>query len=689
MHDEIVDVLRRAEWAKGLDMARAAVKADPKDPQAYRLLALALAMTGGRVEAHAALDRAIELAPDDASLRYQRATLLVAGNRSGEALAELEQTTGIDPNELRAYVLQGQLALAQGDLDEADRLARLAARIDPDHPWLLTVQGMVLLHRQQFQQAHALLSRAAKLAPGDLQTMYALGLSFQAQGHLAFAEQAFRGVVDMNPAAHSIRHMLADVIRRQGRYAEAAEIIESGMPVDDAMPPDLLRYAGELWLMAGNTSRALPLLRRATAASPDDRITLDALIEALRRQGDAADARQTLEVAIAAAPHIDGLWSARLSFESEEGDAAAIADRWQAAIPDSVHPLHLHMWLAAQKGDTQAARDLAKRIIEREPGHFEAQAQMIEYLFQNDPDAAVAHIESLLPNIQDPATIRMVLGWLGRAQDRAGLYAAAVGTWERLDAIPDPQSAQLPVHNGHALDYPPQGTQPFDTQGPMFVYGPPGSGIERVVGVLLRNLPERVRLDRSESSPPHDRFQFPGTAHRLAAGDADGASVIETWRAALPARGVGEADIIDWLLWWDNALLQAFRQSLPEARLLLVLADPRDMLLDWLQRGTYIRYAIESPATIAAWMAQTLGQIATLIEHNPMPHVVLRVDEFVDDAGALASKLGDALQLELQPIEGLGPGRFPAGHWRLYREVLAEPFAQLTPVARRLGYPEA
>jgi hypothetical protein len=32
---------------------------------------------------------------------------------------------------------------------------------------------------------------------------------------------------------------------------------------------------------------------------------------------------------------------------------------------------------------------------------------------------------------------------------------------------------------------------------------------------------------------------------------------------------------------------------------------------------------------------------------------------------------------------------FPAGHWRVYAKALAEPFALLTPVARRLGYAAA
>ena len=691
MHDEveIIDTLRRGEQASALEMARAWVAAAPDNPQAQRLLALLLAVTGDIPGAHATLDRAIALAPDDGSLHYQRATLLVSENRSDEASVELDRSIGVDPNELRAYVMQAQIALGRGDLDEADRLARLAARVNPDHPWLLAVQGMVLLHRQQLPQAHVLLSKAAKLAPNDIQTRYGLGLSFLAQGHWAFAEQAFRGVLEKNPLPYGMRHMLADVIRLQGRHAEAAEVLEAGLAVNDAMPPDLMRFTGELWLMAGNHARALPLLRRVAAATPDDRAALDALIEALRRNGDAADARHTLETALAAAPHIEGLWSARLSFEPAGGDVAAIADRWQAAIPDSISPLHLHMWLAAQKGDGETARDFARRIIEREPGHIEAQTQVIEYLYQNDPQAAVGHIQSLLPRIQDPQTLRMVLSWLARAQDRAGQYPDAVTTWTHLDAIHDPQAVPLPARSNDSKTYPPSHMDQTDdaSRRPVFLFGPPGAGVERVVAVLNHNVRDRVCADRLES-PPNDPLQFPDTAHGLASGALDGATVVSAWRAALPARTTHVVDPIDWLRWWDNALLHAFRGSLPEAMLLLVLADPRDMLVDWLQRGTYVRYEIESQTTIATWLAGVLDQIATLIEGDLMPHRELRIDEIADDAEALAVAVGEALELEMSPPPALGLGRFPVGHWRNYREALAGPFALLTPVAQRLGYSE-
>jgi hypothetical protein len=36
----------------------------------------------------------------------------------------------------------------------------------------------------------------------------------------------------------------------------------------------------------------------------------------------------------------------------------------------------------------------------------------------------------------------------------------------------------------------------------------------------------------------------------------------------------------------------------------------------------------------------------------------------------------------------VGPAHFAPGHWRNYRQALAEEFAALTPVALRMGYPE-
>ena len=145
--------------------------------------------------------------------------------------------------------------------------------------------------------------------------------------------------------------------------------------------------------------------------------------------------------------------------------------------------------------------------------------------------------------------------------------------------------------------------------------------------------------------------------------------------------------VVDWLLFWDNQLLRALRPQLPDALLLIALRDPRDMLLDWLAFGAPASpLAIASPLSAAQWLAGVLDQVATLHEQDLQPHRLLRLDAVVDDAAALTTLVGTALGTTLPIPTGKAFPRFPPGHWRGYAEPLAEAFAALTPVARRLGY---
>jgi tetratricopeptide (TPR) repeat protein len=687
MYDHIIEILRRGDVATALKEARAAVAATPNDQQAQRLLALAEAFSGNPQAAHQSLEQALALTPQDSSLHYLRAALLVTEGREAEASAPLGEAVALDPNEIRAYLLQMQLAIGRGDLAEADRLGKLAARLDPGHPRLLVQQALVALHRNDAPRAHALLQRAEPRAPGDAQLRYARGLAYRAQGHYAFAEQAFRELVEKRPGAFELRFLLADTIRLQQRYAEAAEALAPGLEADNA-PADALRYAGELWLATGDHARALPLLRRAAAGQPDDRPTQDALLEALRRNGDPAEARNTLDALLTISPKQDLLWAARLSHESDGGDRRAVQARWQSAMPYSIHAMHAGMDLAAEAGDTMEADTLARRILEEDPRHRGAQVYNIRNLYRTDPAAAVRYIRGMLHDIHDPGSLRMVRGWLARSQDKAGDLQGALQTWLENRRIgewpplpPDPVAA--------ARDYPPLAETGADPRAPrpMFAYGLPGSGIEVVMSVLVGNVPT-VRNDRVANGLAADPFSQAGTAVGLAAGTLDPKATVEAWRRLLPMRQVEGDHVIDWLTHWENAWLYALRPELPEGLLILALRDPRDMLMDWLANGGYVEYAVEAPLAMAQWMAPRLAQIADLIEGDLYPHREVRMDGIDEDMEATTRAVAAALGTELAVAEVHGPSRLPAGRWRAYRDALGDAFALLAPVAVRLGYPE-
>lgn len=688
MYDPILDALRRGAVADALTAAEALVAERPDDPQALRWLSAAQLQNGQPETSLSTIDRAIALAPDNADLHLARAGVLVGSRRTDEAQAALSQATGLDPNQFTAYLIQGQLALGRGDLDEAERLSRLAARVSPDHPQLAAIDGMVALRRGNAEGALKIVTAAMNVAPDDVQLRYALGFIHMALGHWAFAEQAFRGVVERVPGSDNLRSLIADLIRRQGRPADAADELVSLVAVNNA--PALHRYIGHLRLAAGQNEEALSALRIALAGQPRDRDTVLAIIEAWRRLGAQDDARNTLDAALATSPDVHDLWLARLLFEAVgSAEARAVVERWVSAMPEHVPAMEAQMSVLDAAGDAEAAEAVAQRIVEREPGRTSGEQRLVEGLLQRDPPAAIARVGELASKAEDPNQQRNLRSWLAFVRDRAGHYADAVDTWAALARESAPSRLPLWSRSDAPPAWPTRAVMPDGPAvRPFLLWGPPGTVVESLAGVL-GYITDEFRGDRYLPQPPDDGFQNYRSAAALRSGELPAEDFLRGWWDALAARGVQEGRVIDWLLLWDNAFLLALRPHLPQGWLLLAVRDPRDAFLDWLAFGAPAPLALDGLQESAAWLAGQFEQIASLHEEDLYAHHLIRMDDIKDDAGAVSAALGEALGVQLPVPPSSGARRFPAGHWRHYAEALAGPFAELTPVAVRLGYPEA
>ncbi len=691
MYDTILDALRRGAVADALAAAQALAAERPDDPQALRWLSTAQQQAGQAEAALESIDRAIALAPDNADLHLARAGVLVGSRRVDEAQTALAQATGLDPNQFTAYLIQAQLALGRGDLDEAERLNRLAGRVAPDHPQLAAVDGMVALRRGDADSALRILSAALRVAPDDVQLRYALGFAHMAQGHWAFAEQAFRGVVEKTPGSDSLRSLIADLIRRQGRPADAADELRPLVEGVANPAPGLHRYIGHLRLAAGQNEEALKSLRIALGGQPRDRDTLLAIIEAWRRLGAQDDARVSLDAALATAPDSHDLWLARLLFEAVgSAEARTVVERWVSAMPQHVPAHEAHMSVLDAAGEHEAAEAVAQRIVGMEPGRSSGEQRLVDALLQRDPEAAIARVRDLVeraPDAQDKLSLR---GWLGFVQDRAGRHGDAVDTWSALAHELAPVRLPLWTPSGAKAPWPalaPMTEAAASQPRPILLWGAPGTVVESLAGVL-GFVSERLRGDRYLPEPPRDPLQNYTTPARLLSGELSGEALVAEWRATLAQRSV-DSGVIDWLLWWDNALLRALRPHLPEALLLFAVRDPRDALLDWLAFGAPAPLALDGLDAAAQWLAALFEQVADLHEQDLFPSRLIRMDDIKDDAGAVAQALGQALGVQLPVPPSSGARRFPAGHWRHYAQALAGPFAALAPVAVRLGYPEA
>ena len=694
-HATTLDALRRGAAPEALSAARQAAGAQPDDATAQRLLAAALRLSGEREAALEAIDRAIDLAPDDAGLHLERAGLMLDERKLDEAQASLARSIGLDPNQFPAYIVQGQLALGRGDLDEAERLVRTAARIAPDHPHVAALEGTLAVRRGDADRGLVVLSRASEQFPDEPQLQHALAFAYLAKGHLAFAEQAFRRLLERGGTSRALRALIAELLMRQSRPADAADML-APLIEQDPDNPALARMLGEIELHAGRHDEAAVHLRRAFAAQPGDRRALGALVEAWRRMGAQDEAREALDAALANDPQSVDLWHARLAFEPFAGDGAReVIARWQAAMPDFIPALEAQVIVHDHAGEADAAEAVSRRIVELEPGHARAELRLLDGLLRRgEPDAAVARVNELLASATDDAARQNLQGLLARTHDLAGQPDQALALWSRFNSQAAPQRLPLPplTESPQGAGWPEPAPLPEDAQATLLLWGPPGSRVERVA-MTLEATGALLSADRFGPNPPGDALQRYDTAQRLLDGSLDPQALVAGWREALAARRPGvpvEAPVVDWLLTWDNALAHALRAAWPEARLLVAVRDPRDMLLDWIAHGAPVPLALESPEAAAAWLARMCDQIADLAEQDLVPHRVLRLDDCADDPAALAQAMADALGVEVRSVPpGAFAAHFPPGHWRAYAGPLAAAFALLTPAARRLGYPEA
>lgn len=687
MQDKITDALRRNAAEEALIYAREWIHQSPDDAQAHRWLAVASQQRGDHSDALRSIERAIELAPENDALQLVRANLLIAGRQWEEANAALNRASDLNPNQLGAYLMQAQLALGRGDLDEAERLNRLASRVAPDHPQLAVVEGMLALQRGNVDSGLKRVSAALQQVPDDVQLRYVLGFLYLRKQHWAFAEQAFRGVVDQLPDARNLRALIADLINRQGRPAEAAAELAPLLADPATATPVIKRAAGLLHVAAGQVEQALPLLRSALALQPTDLPTLQGLVAAWRALELEDDARASLEAALATTTDAPDLWRARLVFTPDADTWRAVIERWAAAMPKSTLPLEILLQRQQQDGDRGAAEATASRLLKLAPSHPEARLQVLDGLMVQNPGAAIAQIDAWLAAATDPSERRFLLGLLGLSQDRAGQSAKAVAAWSQMQSELVSQLVPLPPLSAPRMEWPELAPTSVNAAKVMFLWGPPGSGVEKLAAVMAA-AGDPFRADRFGPQPPQDGFQNYAVIDGLASGKLSGQEVAARWRQALPSRQLASGDVFDWLPWWDNTLLISLRPHVREGMLMMAIRDPRDMLLDWLAFGSAAPFAMPSVQEAATWLAGSLSQAAALFENQWYPNRVVRTDTIGNDPRVAAELIGEALLLSMPAPLAIGPAHFPTGHWRHYREALGDAFAVLAPIAQRMGYPE-
>ncbi|QIN61847.1 Beta-barrel assembly-enhancing protease [Caballeronia sp. SBC1] len=275
------------EIAKAKSMFERAIALNPSDTTAQTMLGETLLNSGDPRGAEQAYRMALRRQADNPDAIRGLVGALAAQGRGDEALSFANQLNaeqqakagGINKLRGEAQAAQARAAEARGDLGTARSLFEDALLNNPDDVWMRLDLARIYVRQGAVGNARSMMDGLLATHPDMTDALYASALlSAETQDWATGLSQLERIPVDQRtPAMTVLQHRLwvhtqaelANRMSRAGQTQQAEAILQAATPTAQGSP-ELIGVLASSYLQAGDTMRALSLVRSAMAVAPDD-----------------------------------------------------------------------------------------------------------------------------------------------------------------------------------------------------------------------------------------------------------------------------------------------------------------------------------------------------------------------------------------------------------------------------------
>ncbi len=231
---------RRAE---AIEQLRAVTELDPKFQPAFRVLGMFRAESGIlQPETRAALERAIELDPEDARAHYWLGRFFLETKAPAEARARFERSLRIQAAAPQAHLGLGLALELLGESDRALTEFDAVLREDPQSPLALLGRARCLYRKQHFESALAAALDAGKYGAVEADRRgfhWIRSRIYRALGRDTEAEQDERSLADVEAGFNQRLAQFRDLVvqaerfRREGNRRMVVESLEMALKLNE------------------------------------------------------------------------------------------------------------------------------------------------------------------------------------------------------------------------------------------------------------------------------------------------------------------------------------------------------------------------------------------------------------------------------------------------------------------------
>lgn len=604
MIEEALEYLRSGNYAAAEALYRRMLEDEPDNPEVLFMLSVTRQGQNDFDEPVELLGRAIRVQPGNPTLHYSLGMVQLQRRNLAAAEQAFHQATGIDPNFVAAQNGIASVELARGRFAAAEHALRRSLKTEPNNARTLTNLGLALLQQDRAGDAIACLQQAVTAEPENDTAQAWLGRAFLLAGNAGFAIQCFDNVLQRKPGNVDILALRARARLDCGQHAEAAldyrRVLDSGR--EDA--EILTGLARALQAQRRLEEAEGAFLRAIRLSGGDEDILLDfaRLLLELERPAEVID-----RLAPRLASARDGTRMTRLLAEArlEAGDPAGARELLRSLVSEGAQDPRLRFLMARAllaAGEREGADAQVDRLLACDPPLVDAVLLRAgQELDAGDPSAAIDRLRRAQRRHDlSHAERQRVVALLAAALHRNGQYQAAWGQYLGLDPrtaeviairaeqplLLEPDGpAESAMERDVAWSWPPQPLADGRPE-PVFVFGWPGSGRRD----LLRALGAHAAICIVDGGPAAQTERRQLVSHPQGAARLNALKPAQIqlarrkyWKLLrrLDARAGGTLTVD--AMWLTVEAFPTLYRLFPQAHVLLLQQDPRDLALAWLQ----------------------------------------------------------------------------------------------------------
>ncbi|MCP5056000.1 MAG: tetratricopeptide repeat protein [bacterium] len=234
---------------EGLAIARENVDAHPQDARAHATLASLYFYSGAASDGERAVDRAMELDPDQPSPLYDRCRFRTATGRFAGAVEDCRRYLAERPADARAQPLLGAALAGMGRRQEAIAAYRRVAELDEDNFEALNNLAMLLAAEGDLDAALTAGQEAYRLSGENPYVADTVGDLYLRKGLVERAIALLEGAHAAAPEMPDARLHLAQAYTRAGRAGEARALLaalDAELPAGHPLRPQLREALDEV-----------------------------------------------------------------------------------------------------------------------------------------------------------------------------------------------------------------------------------------------------------------------------------------------------------------------------------------------------------------------------------------------------------------------------------------------------------